>query len=89
MAGRIIPPDAVFDMDQLLWAAFSGNTAIEDVLRRRDDRIAYAFSGHTHRACEGHLGGIPGVNIGSDYPFKRLLYLDWPALTIEAVQFDP
>lgn len=84
-----VPPGAVLDLDQLLWVAFTGNVALEEVLAARADRIAMAFSGHTHRACEGRLGPIPGVNVGSDYPFKRLLYLDWPALTIEAVQFDP
>jgi predicted phosphohydrolase len=84
------PPGLVtLDMDQLLWDAFCGNTSMEQLLLKYADRIPMAFSGHTHRAAEGMLGSIRGINIGSDYPFKRLLYLDWPALTIEVVQFDP
>jgi predicted phosphohydrolase len=84
------PPDvAIPDLDVLLWDAFSGNASMEQLLLRHADRIALTFSGHTHRAAEGHLGPIKGINIGSDYPFKRLLYVDWPALTIETIQFDP
>jgi hypothetical protein len=28
-----------------------------------------------------------GYNVGSDYPFKRLLWLDWPEGTVTAEQF--
>lgn len=81
-------PGTSLDLDEILWDAFGGNVTMEQLLLRYQDRIAMVFSGHTHRACEGHLGKIPGVNIGSDYPTKRLLYLDWPDLSIETVQFD-
>ena len=77
-------------LDGLLWDAFSGNRALEDVLRRHEDRIAFTFCGHTHRARENHLGAIRGYNVGGDYHFKRLLRLDWPDRKIEAHTFgDP
>ncbi len=78
------PPET---LESILWDAFCGNQAMEDVLARRADRIAFAFCGHTHRARENTLGAIRGYNIGGDYHFKRLLWLDWPAGTIEAHQF--
>jgi predicted phosphohydrolase len=77
-------------LESVLWDAFCGNQAMEDALARRGDRIAFAFCGHTHRARENALGPIRGYNVGGDYHFKRLLWLDWPAGTIKAHQFgDP
>jgi predicted phosphohydrolase len=74
----------------LLWDAFAGNAALEAVLVRHASRVPFAFSGHTHRARESRLDGIRGYNIGGDYPFKRLLLLDWPEGTVEAHTFgDP
>jgi hypothetical protein len=74
-------------LDDLLWRAFAGNTMLETALAARADRIAFAFSGHTHYAREGKLGSIRGHNIGGDYHFKRLLRLDWPSGRVEAVVF--
>jgi len=71
-------------VDTLLWDAFSGNRALEEVLVRYADRIAFAFCGHTHRARENTFHGIRGYNIGGDYHFKRLLLLDWPEGKVEA-----
>jgi predicted phosphohydrolase len=81
---RLTPPVTV---DGLLWDAFSGNRRLETVLSQWNDRIAFAFCGHTHRARENKLGGIRGYNIGGDYHFKRLLLLDWPAGTVQAHEF--
>ena len=64
--------------DGLLWDAFSGNQALESLLARHGDRVSLAFCGHTHRARQADLAGIRGFNVGSDYPFKRLLRVDWP-----------
>jgi 3',5'-cyclic AMP phosphodiesterase CpdA len=76
--------------DSLLWEAFSGNVALEEVLARHAARIPFAFSGHTHRDRAGELAGIRGVNVGGDYHFKRLLRLDWPEQTVRAEVFgDP
>ena len=75
------------DPDGLLWEAFSGNTALESVLTRWADRVPFAFSGHTHFAREGAHGPIRGINIGGDYHFKRLLWLDWPSGTVTAETF--
>jgi 3',5'-cyclic AMP phosphodiesterase CpdA len=65
--------------DGLLWDAFAGNRALEEVLRRHADRVAFAFCGHTHRARVAEFAGVRGFNVGGDYSFKRLLTLDWPA----------
>jgi predicted phosphohydrolase len=74
-------------LDSFLWDSFAGNRAMEEVLGRHAGRVAFAFCGHTHRARENALGGIRGYNVGSDYPFKRLLWLEWPAGTVEAHEF--
>lgn len=74
-------------LDELLWDAFGGNRAMEDVLARHAERIAFAFCGHTHRQRECVWHGIRGYNIGGDYHYKRLLWLDWPNGTIAAHQF--
>jgi predicted phosphohydrolase len=81
---RLMPPVTV---DGLLWDAFSGNRELEAVLSRLDDRIPFAFCGHTHRTRENALGSIRGYNIGGDYHFKRLLCLNWPAGTVQAHEF--
>jgi predicted phosphohydrolase len=83
-------PAAPQHLDGLLWDAFSGNRAMEELLHEYESRITLAFCGHTHRARENNLGAIRGYNIGGDYHFKRLLCLDWPDGKIEAHTFgDP
>lgn len=79
--------EGALDLDGLLWDAFSGNRTLEALLARHAGRIALAFCGHTHRAREGYLGSLRGINIGGDYHFKRLLYLDWPACTLTPHEF--
>jgi len=84
---RPAPPE---HLDGLLWDAFSGNRAMEELLREHQSRIAFAFCGHTHRARENSLGALRGYNVGGDYHFKRLLCLDWPDGKVEAHTFgDP
>jgi 3',5'-cyclic AMP phosphodiesterase CpdA len=76
--------------DRLLWEAFSGNTALPEVLARYGERLPFVFCGHTHRAREATLGPMRGYNVGGDYHFKRLLMLDWPAGAVQAHTFgDP
>jgi 3',5'-cyclic AMP phosphodiesterase CpdA len=83
-------PAAPQHLDGLLWDAFSGNRAMEELLREHESQIALVFCGHTHRARENNLGAIRGYNVGGDYHFKRLLCLDWPAGNIQAHTFgDP
>jgi hypothetical protein len=36
------------DLDALMWEAFSGNTAVEQLLAEYGGRIPFAFCGHTH-----------------------------------------
>jgi predicted phosphohydrolase len=74
-------------LDRMLWRAFSGNEALEELLTKYAERIAFVFSGHTHRVREGQLGAIRGFNIGGDYDWKRLLRLSWPDRTITATEF--
>jgi predicted phosphohydrolase len=74
-------------IDDLLWEAFGGNRAMEELLARHAEHIAFAFCGHTHRAREGDWRGIRGYNIGGDYHFKRLLWLNWPSGTVTEQQF--
>lgn len=80
-------PEPTRDLDGLLWDAFCGNVGMEQLLARFADRIAFTFCGHTHRARETVWHGVRGYNVGSDYPFKRLLWLDWPGGTVTAEQF--
>jgi predicted phosphohydrolase len=80
-------PDVPPTLDGLLWDAFSGNRTLEELLRRHDARIPFAFCGHTHRARENSLGAIRGYNVGGDYHFKRMLRLEWPAGNVEAYEF--
>lgn len=87
--GLNYPAPEPLQLDDLLWKAFSGNAQLENVLAQRADRVAFTFCGHTHCEREGRLGGIIGHNIGGDYHFKRLLWLEWPSGKIEAVQFGP
>lgn len=78
------PPTA----DGLLWDAFAGNRAMEEVLAHHADRVAFAFCGHTHRPRERTFAGIRGFNVGGDYPFKRMLILDWPVGAMGELEFD-
>lgn len=82
---RTRPPQ---ELDEFLWDAFCGNLAVEELLARFSASIDYVFCGHTHRACESLWGGMQGYNIGSDYPIKRLLRLDWPAGNLSVEEFD-
>jgi 3',5'-cyclic AMP phosphodiesterase CpdA len=77
-------------LDELLWEALSGNRRLEALVQTNADHIPLVFSGHTHRATEGMLGTARGYNIGGDYHFKRLLFVNWPAGTVQAHVFgDP
>jgi 3',5'-cyclic AMP phosphodiesterase CpdA len=83
-------PNSPVLVDSLLWDAFSGNCAVEELLLRHMERIPLTLCGHTHRARENNLGAIRGYNIGGDYHFKRLLLVDWPARSVAAHVFgDP
>jgi hypothetical protein len=76
--------------DGLLWDAFAGNRALEELLARYAAQVPFAFCGHTHRARANRLGQIQGYNVGGDYHFKRLLLLDWPGGPVEEHTFgDP
>jgi hypothetical protein len=81
------PQTEPLSLDGLLWEAYSGNRDLEQVLLDHQDRIPFAFSGHTHRSRENQLGRIRGYNIGGDYHFKRLLVLTWPEGAVAAHEF--
>lgn len=73
--------------DGALWTALSGNTALEAVVEANAARIPFVFCGHTHRAVQCTVGPTRAYNIGGDYPWKRLLTLEWPAGTLTATSF--
>ena len=74
-------------LDSTLWECFSGNAAMESLLTNHADRIPFAFCGHTHNARNGERNKIQGHNIGGDYHFKRLLWLNWPNGIVSEVEF--
>jgi predicted phosphohydrolase len=77
-------------LDPLLWDALSGNASLQALLQRYAERIAFIFSGHTHRATEARLGPARGYNIGGDYHFKRMFVVDWPSGNVQTHIFgDP
>jgi 3',5'-cyclic AMP phosphodiesterase CpdA len=80
-------PGPPHTLDWLLWEAFCGNRTVEELLTRHADRVPLAFCGHTHHARENTLGTIRGYNIGGDYKWKRLLLVEWPAMTVTAHEF--
>jgi 3',5'-cyclic AMP phosphodiesterase CpdA len=82
-------PEYTRYLDRVLWDAFGGNRALEELLTRRQADVRFAFCGHTHFSRENRLGRIQGYNIGGDYDHKRLLRLDWPSGTVEARAFPP
>lgn len=81
---RLCPP---IRLDSLLWDAFCGNRRMEDFLTAQQDYVDFVFCGHVHRKRKNRLGKIRGFNVGSDYDFKRLMLLDWPEGTVEAIEF--
>jgi 3',5'-cyclic AMP phosphodiesterase CpdA len=88
--GLTFPGDRPLTTDRLLWDAFTGNRAIEELLTGHEERIPLVFCGHTHRARENTVGRIRGYNVGGDYHFKRLLLVNWPAGAVTAHVFgDP
>jgi 3',5'-cyclic AMP phosphodiesterase CpdA len=87
LRGLLYPAVEPPPLDALLWRAFSGNTRVEELLTARADRIPLVFCGHTHAARECRVGPMRGFNVGSDYPFKRLLWVDWPSGEVTAEEF--
>ena len=74
-------------LDGTLWECFSGNSAMEALLLKHSNRVKFAFCGHTHKERDGEQNDIEGFNIGGDYHFKRLLWLDWPTGTVTGLEF--
>jgi 3',5'-cyclic AMP phosphodiesterase CpdA len=87
LKGLLYPATEPLSLDALLWRAFSGNTRMESVLTTRARQIPLVFCGHTHAARECAVEGMRGYNVGGDYHFKRLLWLDWPDGDVQAEEF--
>jgi 3',5'-cyclic AMP phosphodiesterase CpdA len=88
--GLSFPGERSRSTDRLLWDAFTGNRAMEEILAEQAEHLPLIFCGHTHRARENRLGPSRGYNIGGDYHFKRLLLVAWPAGEVTARDFgDP
>jgi predicted phosphohydrolase len=87
LQGLLYPAEEPLSLDALLWRAFSGNARTEAVLMARARQIPLVFCGHTHAARECEVDGMRGFNVGGDYHFKRLLWVDWPAGEVRAEEF--
>ena len=87
LKGLLYPAEDPPPLDALLWRAFSGNARLEAVLAARSRRVPLVFCGHTHAARECVVEGMRGFNVGSDYHFKRMLWVDWPAAEVVAEEF--
>jgi 3',5'-cyclic AMP phosphodiesterase CpdA len=85
--GLLYPAQEPLSLDALLWRAFSGNTRLEAALIARALRIPFVFCGHTHSARTCEVETMRGINIGGDYHFKRLIWLDWPAGEVREEEF--
>src|SRR5262245_16627029 len=85
--GLLYPAPEPLTLDALLWRAFSGNTRLEAALTARARRIPFVFCGHTHTARSCVVEGMRGYNVGSDYHFKRLIWLDWPSGEVRDEEF--
>ena len=84
LKGLLYPAPEPLPLDALLWRAFSGNARLEAALVSRSGRVPLVFCGHTHAAAECEVEGMRGHNVGSDYHFKRLLWVDWPSGEVRA-----
>jgi 3',5'-cyclic AMP phosphodiesterase CpdA len=87
LRGLLYPTAEPLPLDALLWRAFSGNARLEAELISRAHRVPFVFCGHTHAARSCEVNGMRGYNVGSDYHFKRLLWLDWPAGEVAEEEF--
>jgi predicted phosphohydrolase len=85
--GLLFPGQEPPTLDGLLWRAFSGNERVERLLTTYSDRIPLFLCGHTHRARECRIGNALGHNIGGDYDFKRILWIDTATMNVEAEEF--
>jgi 3',5'-cyclic AMP phosphodiesterase CpdA len=85
--GLLFPAKSPLSLDALLWRAFSGNTRLEAELTARAAHIPFVFCGHTHSARTCEINGMRGINVGGDYHFKRLIWLDWPAGHVSEEEF--
>lgn len=85
--GLLYPAQEPPSIDALLWRAFSGNTRLEAELTARAERIPFVFCGHTHSARTCQINGMRGINVGGDYHFKRLIWLDWPSGELREEEF--
>lgn len=85
--GLLFPAQEPLSLDGLLWRAFSGNARLEAELTARAAHVPFVFCGHTHSARTCNSDGMHGMNVGGDYHFKRLIWLDWPSGEVREEEF--
>jgi hypothetical protein len=85
--GLLYPSQEPLSLDALLWRAFSGNTRLESALVARARQIPFVFCGHTHAARTCAVETMRGINIGGDYHFKRLVWVEWPSGEVSEEEF--
>ncbi len=76
--------------DELIWAAYSGNARMRDIVYAAG-KVRYVFCGHTHVYRRERVGGREMVNVGSDYDRKSLVLLDHPSgrITVQWFEGEP
>lgn len=79
----LAPPTA---LEARAWMAYGGNLTV-DALVRADSRIRLALSGHTHHAISTRSDSLAVHNIGGDYDWKRLLWIDTHSWEVSAIRF--
>lgn len=79
-------PTALQTDDQKFWLAYTGNRRMQRLVLD-DPRIRWVICGHTHAACDGVWMDKRCLNIGGDYPWKRLLLLDTETGAVDAWEF--
>lgn len=79
-------PTPLATADQKFWRAYTGNRRMQRVVLD-DPRIGWVVCGHTHAACDALWIGKRCLNVGGDYPWKRLLLIDTDSGVVEAWEF--
>lgn len=68
-------PSALTTVDQRFWLAYTGNRTMEAAVLE-DARVSHVFCGHTHATVDAVVQGKRCRNVGGDYHWKRLVWLD-------------
>ena len=86
--GLLYPAEEPLAMDALLWRSIlrqhAAGSGIDEALEPHPLRLLRPHA--LGRECE--LDGMRGINIGGDYHFKRLVWVDWPSGIVREEEFQ-